>query len=768
MYRAVLVTVVVVLLVQPRIPAADLPTSRLTASAHSRVVGAVPSEEVIADSTKHFEEVMIVGYKEHEVPGSGTYMDKKTLEQFNQPDVNKILRMVTGVNVRDEEGFGLRPSIGMRGTPLNRCSKITLMEDGILIAPAPYADPEAYYFPTFARMEGVEVLKGSSQIEYGPYTTGGALNLLSTSIPDSFGGMAELMYGSFGMSRQRLWVGDSKENVDYVLEVNRMSSNGFKELDNGGNTGFDRRDIVGKVRWHTAEGAELPQALTLKFVQSNELANEGYLGLTFDDYLSNPLRRYASTQRDVLDMNHTHLSLSHSIQPLPGLSVHTTAYHSRTFREWGRVNGVGGVAVSTVLSDPVTYRKEDSVMTGAADGSVDFRSAARTYVSKGVQSIAEYTFAQGSVAHRVKVGVRIHSDEADRYNTASTFDMKKGIMIMSGSGPVGNLENQIRRASSVSGFAQYKLMVGAFSFTPGIRVEHFKLDFLNYGTNDNARLGSSLLTAENTITALLPGAGVSYDVSDNVGVFAGLHRGFSPPGMPSTSSGSAQASAEKAWNYELGVRSTYGGVRTALVAFLCDYQNILGSDNLSGGGVGTGNMFNAGTATVKGLEFSAASDVSLMKLNGSMLSMPVSLAYTYTQAVFDHTFQGAGGDWGSGTINAGDAIPFITPHQLSAQIGLSTSAVHFLVIGRYTGATRVKPGQADMVFPGSGVAYTSFNALDATFFVDATCNVDLNESITVLMSLTNVANSTAIVANLPQGFRPSMPRSGNVGLKIRF
>jgi Fe(3+) dicitrate transport protein len=179
-------------------------------------------------------------------------------------------------------------------------------------------------------------------------------------------------------------------------------------------------------------------------------------------------------------------------------------------------------------------------------------------------------------------------------------------------------------------------------------------------------------------------------------------------------------------------------------------------------------MFNAGTATVKGLEFSAASDVSLMKLNGSMLSMPVSLAYTYTQAVFDHTFQGAGGDWGSGTINAGDAIPFITPHQLSAQIGLSTSAVHFLVIGRYTGATRVKPGQADMVFPGSGVAYTSFNALDATFFVDATCNVDLNESITVLMSLTNVANSTAIVANLPQGFRPSMPRSGNVGLKIRF
>jgi Fe(3+) dicitrate transport protein len=61
---------------------------------------------------------------------------------------------------------------------------------------------------------------------------------LSTPIPNSFQGLGQVSYGSFGTNQQRFWVGDSQSRFDYLFEVNRLASNGFKELDNGGNYRF--------------------------------------------------------------------------------------------------------------------------------------------------------------------------------------------------------------------------------------------------------------------------------------------------------------------------------------------------------------------------------------------------------------------------------------------------------------------------------------------------------------------------------------------------
>ena len=117
--------------------------------------------------------------------GASYYLSEGDLSKFGNTDINRALRSVPGVNLYEEDGFGLRPNISLRGTSPQRSSKITIMEDGVLISPAPYSSPAAYYFPTVSRMEALEILKGSSQIQYGPFTTGGAINMFSTSIPDS-------------------------------------------------------------------------------------------------------------------------------------------------------------------------------------------------------------------------------------------------------------------------------------------------------------------------------------------------------------------------------------------------------------------------------------------------------------------------------------------------------------------------------------------------------------------------------------------------------
>ena len=720
------------------------------------------------DTTKILHDVEIVGYNAKTIAGSGQYINARTLSKTNQININNVLRNIPGVNVRDEEGFGLRPNIGLRGTPVNRSAKITLMEDGILFAPAPYADPSAYYFPTFSRMQGVEVLKGSSQVKYGPYTVGGAVNLLSTSIPDAFKAFAQVSYGSFNTNQQRIWVGDSKKNFDYVVEFNRFASDGFKQLDGGGNTGFERRDVMGKFRWHTDSDAAVAQSLTLKVLNATELGNETYLGLSYADYIVNPLRRYAATQKDVLDMKHSHVSLNYNIQPLQGLIINATAYYANTYRDWARANSVGGQSVVNIINDPETHALPYQILTGKANGAIVYQSAARNYFAKGVQANARYFFCAGETSSKIEVGMRYHVDQADRLATRSTYNMTAGKMILATAGIPGNNENQIRNANALATYLSYEFFYNGLKLSPGIRYEKIKLDIQNFGNADFGRLGDNLKSATNELEVFLPGMGASFDINKKMNVFAGVHKGFSPPGMPNTNTNAEHAKPETAINYEIGYRLNLSNMHLQLVGFRNNYDNILGSDNVSGGGAGTGDMFNAGNARVQGLEMSMEYNLMSLFKQNSAFRIPLDIAYTYTSAKFAETFVNGGGDWGSGLINAGDYIPFITPHLLTTSIGIENNKMNLVLIARYIGQTRVKPAQGEIILPSANTKLNDINAIASNLVLDLSANYKLNKTITAFCTLNNISNNLGIITNLPQGYRPNMPININVGLKANI
>ena len=152
--------------------------------------GAVPSREVQNGDTIVLAEIRVVGRPAElgRIPGSATLVTSSALEIWRVPTMNEALRRVPGVTVREEEGLGLRPNIGIRGLNPTRSTKVLLLEDGIPVTFAPYGDNAAYYHPPVTRFETVEILRGSGQIAFGPQTVGGVINYITPTIPQEGGG----------------------------------------------------------------------------------------------------------------------------------------------------------------------------------------------------------------------------------------------------------------------------------------------------------------------------------------------------------------------------------------------------------------------------------------------------------------------------------------------------------------------------------------------------------------------------------------------------
>ena len=111
------------------------------------------------------EETVVIGDREAamKIAGSGTVLNQLKLDLTDHTDLHQIVASVPGIYIRQEDGYGLRPNIGIRGATTDRSQKITMMEDGILIGPAPCA-------ALTARIHAVEILKGPAAIKYGPHT----------------------------------------------------------------------------------------------------------------------------------------------------------------------------------------------------------------------------------------------------------------------------------------------------------------------------------------------------------------------------------------------------------------------------------------------------------------------------------------------------------------------------------------------------------------------------------------------------------------------
>lgn len=687
--------------------------------------------------------------------GSAYYLSKQELEQQNYFDINRVLGQIPGVNIYEEDGFGLRPNISLRGTSPERSSKINIMEDGILMAPAPYSASAAYYFPNVNRMQAIEVLKGSSQVQYGPNTTGGAINFVSTEIPSSFSANARASYGSYSTFNGYANVGDSFKNFGYMVEYNRRQSDGFKTLDNGGNTGFEMNDMVAKFRINTNPEASVQQSLDFKFQYSDEESDETYLGLTDEDFGSTPFRRYAGTQEDLMSTEHTQLMLTHTAEFTDYFRVTTTAYRNDFKRNWYKLDDVSANGQSTnianLLENPNDFPFLFGIVTGTqdfADSALNLKNNNRAYYSQGIQTKADYHFLTGDVFHDIEIGFRYHQDEEDRFQWVDGYNMIGGNMNLVDAGVPGTDSNRITDANAFAAHIMYKLKYGKLTVTPGIRYENIVLQRNDYGKNDVSRTGVNLSSRSNEINEFIPGIGANYKFNQEFSLFGGIHKGFSPGGA------TPNESSEQSINYEFGTRFNHNGLSGEVVGFYNNYSNLLGSDFAATGGVGTLDQFNAGEVNVGGFETQAAYD--FLKIN-SDFSLPLTVSYTFTDATFQSTFDSNVGIWGA--VEKGDEVPYISRHQFNAGLSFIAKKFETHANARYRGEFRTQAG--------SGSIPTN-EKVGSNFIVDLSAKYHLNENFSLTSNIINLLDNEYEVARVPAGLRPGHPFGIYGGFEFRF
>ena len=720
-------------------------------------------QQVKKDSVYQLQEIVVSSqqilgskFKARNRTGSAYYISPEEIRRLGYTDINRMLKAVPGVNMYEEDGFGLRPNISLRGTKAERSERISIMEDGVLAAPAPYSAPAAYYFPNVARMEAIEVLKGSSQVQYGPFTTGGAINLVSTPIPNSFSGKANISYGSKNTFKSHTSVGSSWKHFGYMVEYLRYQSDGFKKYEDHAAKGFKRNDIIAKIRVKTDHVKGVNHALELKFGYADENSDETYVGLSADDFKKTPFLRYAGSQMDKLKTDHRQWVATYLLTFSNKLKITTNAYYNYFHRNWYKLNDVrAGItskekrSIADVLVDPETNIRYFDILTGKTDREEEallVRANNRTYRSRGIQTRAEYRFNLNEFFFDLEFGLRYHADEEDRFQWDDSYSMKNKKMVLFMEGIHGTNANRVTSANALAGYLLAKLRYDAWTVTAGLRYEDVDLLKKDYTKEDLARSGKVRIETPNHARVLIPGVGLHYQLMPAASVFFGIHKGFAPP------SAELYQKPESSVNMELGTRVAIGNFRAELIGFYNNYSNMLGSDLAASGGAGTLEQFNVGEARVKGAEFLVQYQPLPKNCN---VRLPLQVSYTYTDTEIRNSFESH--SWGN--VVRGDEIPYIFKHALNMQLGIECKWFYANIGTRYNSDMRTSPGQGTIA---------EREKVPANLIFDASLNVFVNKYLTVRLNAINLTNRVYLTSRHPAGLRAGHPFGIYAGANVQF
>ena len=479
------------------------------------------------------------------IPGAIDIISPEEMEMIQPASLQDALKIVPGVNARDEEGYGAIPNIGIRGLSPNRSTKVLILEDGAPIQPSLFLSNASYYSPPVERISSIEVLKGATGLRYGPNTIGGVINYQSkTPLKD---GIVKGKLGSHGYRLLELEAGTSSEQKSMGGGINLITSeaNGFR------NNGYRMNDIL--VKGGMAIGQS--QWLGLKLTRYENEINTSYVGLRPDEFIHTPTKNPAPD--DQFLSNRTSFDINHELEIDTSTKLKTLMYWSQLERNFWRRDVASKTRQGTSFVD-----------CGGTAYCVTGRN--RNFDMLGIDSRLFTNYQAFGIQNESEIGIRLHSETMSNKTERSNAGPRARTGVITG--------NENNDAKAVALYLQNRfLFTDQFAVTPGVRVE-------SYRQNRKNEMNGVQGQANNT--ELVPGIGATWQLAPELQLYSSFYKGFAPAMISAAISGDGvdqKLDAERSMNIEFGFRGqaqkwTYEGA-----AFRMDFSNQIVNQALSGG-----------------------------------------------------------------------------------------------------------------------------------------------------------------------------------------
>ncbi|MEE2750108.1 MAG: TonB-dependent receptor, partial [Myxococcota bacterium] len=567
------------------------------------------------------------------------------------------------------------------------------------------------------------------------------LNVLTREIPYEKTLFADVSVGQWNTLKTHAYSGVTGDSTGVLIEGVNVRSDGFKELDPGGETGVGRSEFMLKSEWLV----RADHRLELKLGYATEQSHETYLGLSASDWEQSPYRRYAASSLGDMEWNRTQAELEWSGRLGSNVRIRSVAYHHWLDRSWTKLNGFsGGTDLHALLQKEPGGQAEVllAILRGEENSEtpgqlLQIGTNEREFHSYGLQTTARWRMEPmgENVRSVLEGGVRIHGDHVRRLHTEDPHAMLEGVLEATGTETITMLDSEAT-AHALALHLHEELSIRDLHIFPGARLEVVR------GWRED--VGSEAADAITRMTPL-PGLGLLWEPGEGAGLFLGAHRGFSPvaPGQPES------VEPESSWNYELGARFDTGVAYGEAVGFYNDYTNITGQCTFSGGCTGddVDRQFNGGAAQVYGAEVVAGAEVGLV----GGLRLPVEMSYALTRSAFTTNFVSSFPQFGS--VEAGESLPYVPEHQA----GLRGGVAH----PRWSVSAGIT-GRSGMLDQAGSLDELQIPEL---WLVDLAVQAQISKALAMYATGANLTGEDAITSWRPFGARPTPPRHLAVGLK---